>query len=206
MNTLVVKRPQRSRSSEGRGAETRKYRNTSSAAVAAEVDENKPLTDMQRAFVKLWASGETILSASIKAGYADGGTFAYRLARMPNILRLYRAEKLAYEQASQMTRARVIEGFLDGIEMAKMLGEPSSVIAGWREVGKMCGYYEPVTVRHEVSHEGKVITDRLNRLSDAELLKLIEESARATAGADVPLLERVHDDDEIEPGADGGGS
>lgn len=172
-------------------ADARRGINTANAAGAALVDVNKPLTDMQRAFVKLWASGETILSASVKAGYADGGTFCYRMARMPNVMALYNAEKLAFEQANDMNRKKVMDGLMDGIEMAKMLGEPASVIAGWREIGKMCGYYEPIKVRHEVSIEGKIVHERLNSMSDDELLELIERRAREAQGSQVPLLERV---------------
>lgn len=168
--------------------------NTSTYEGAALVSPDKPLTELQKAFVRLWASGETILSASIKAGYSDGGTYAYRLVHQPNILKLYNEEKRAFEAANDMSRKKVMDGFMDGIEMAKMLGEPASVIAGWREVGKMCGYYEPVKVRHEISIEGKILVDRMNRMSDEDLMKLIADNAQAIA-LDRPAL--------LEPAGDG---
>lgn len=139
------------------------------------VDENKPLTQMQKDFVREWAKGESILSASARAGYHDSGTYAYRMVRMPNILRLYNEEKAKYEEAAGMTRKKVMDGLMEGIEMAKLLGEPASVISGWREVGKMCGYYEPVRRKLDITVNGNVVMERMNRLSDAELLKMIEE-------------------------------
>jgi len=148
---------------------------TNNNASAALIDVNKPLTEMQKLFVKHWAAGESILSASHRAGYSDSGTSAYRMVRMPNILALYTAEKLAYEAASGMTRKKVMDGLLEGVEMAKLAGEPAAMIAGWREVGKMCGYYEPVVRKVEVTVTGNALQDRLNRLSDAELLKVITE-------------------------------
>lgn len=174
-------------------------RSTASKAEAALIDVDKPLTDKQRLFVKLWAQGESPLSASIKAGYTDGGTYAYRMIYMPNILALYQQEKDAFEAASQMTRKRVIDGLLEGVEMAKMLGEPSSVIAGWREVGKMCGYYEPVQVKHTVTHEGKVILDRLEKLSDEELFALIQKQAEQLQHT-AAIPGGSDDDDEDQPG------
>jgi phage terminase small subunit len=168
-------------------------RDTGTNAAAALVDENKPLTEMQKAFVKNWAAGDTILASSIRAGYADGGTYAYRMARMPNILRLYNEEKRAYEAASNMSRKRVMEGLIEGIEMAKSMSEPASVIAGWREVGKMCGYYAPVEVKHKVTHEGTVMIDRMNRMSDVDLLKFIQEQATQIQAGQAPQL--THDED-----------
>lgn len=146
---------------------------TSTAAGAELIDPNKPLTDKQKLFVKLWAQGESITSASHRAGYGDGASLAYRMVRMPNILKLYEEEKAAYEASVGMTRKRVMEGFLEGIEMAKLMAEPASMISGWREVAKMCGYYEPIKVKLDPSSPGSQILQRLERLSDEELLKLI---------------------------------
>lgn len=154
-------------------------KNTSSNAVAALVSVDKPVTDQQRLFVKFWAQGESPLSASHKAGYADGGTFAYRMINMPNILALYQEEKAAYERDSGMNRKRVIDGFLEAIEMSKTMAEPSTMVAGWREIAKMCGYYEPVQVKHTVTHEGKILLDRMESLSDDELFEVIQRQAKA---------------------------
>jgi len=158
---------------------------TSSYANAELIDIDKPLTDQQKAFVKHWAAGESPLSASARAGYADRGKFAYRLMRYPNVLKMYNEEKAKYEASCQMTRKRVMDGLLEGVEMAKLAGEPASMIAGWREIGKMCGYYEPVTRKLDITVNGNVLLDRMNRLSDAELLRLIHDGV----DTDLELLE-----------------
>lgn len=176
---------------------------TSSAANAALVSVDKPLTQMQRLFVKEWASGESILSASFRAGYSDGGTSGYRMARMPNILALYDAEKRAFEAVNNMSRKKVMDGLQDGINMATLLGEPASIIAGWREVGRMCGYYEPVRVKHEVTVNGKIMVQRMENMSDEELFNLIEKSA-AQIDASQPLIEGAGDDSGEQTQADGG--
>jgi phage terminase small subunit len=167
---------------------------TGSAAGIAQIDPDKPLTELQRRFVKIWAEGETILSAAIRAGYTDGGAYAYRLAKYPNIRRLYDEEKRLYEEASQMSRKKVMDMLLEGYEHAKLAGEPASMIAAAREVGKMCGYYEPVKHRVDINVSGTVIHDRLNRMSDAELLKLITTSSDSVA-----MLEGSSSDAEDNP-------
>lgn len=165
---------------------------TSTSAGAALVSPDKPLTDKQKAFVHHWARGETIPSASRKAGYGDGATLAYRMVHMPNILRLYNAEKAAYEASCQMTRKRVMDGLLESIEMAKALSEPASMISGWREVAKLCGYYEPVTKKLEINLTGRAVMNRLDKLSDAELLRLVQSTVLEEASREV--IEDTHDE------------
>lgn len=169
--------------------------NTSGYAGVAAANPDRPLTSRMKEFVKLWAQGETILSAAIRAGYNDGGTYAYRLAKDPAILKIYHREKEAYAAAVGMTRQKVMEGLLEAVEMAKIQADPTAMIAGWREVGKMCGYYEPVKKQIDVNITGNVVMQRLNKLSDAELLKLIEtETANALEGEFTEVL----GDDEDE--------
>lgn len=167
----------------------RVYTNTSTYAGAESVDPDKPLTEKQRLFVKHWAAGESIISASARAGYGDGATYAYRMIRMPNILRLYEEEKRAYEAASSMTRKRVMDGLLEAVEMAKLMAEPASMVAGWREIAKMCGYYEPVQKKIDINLIGNGRLAQLERLSDAELLRLI-----STPVEEVVAMEALSED------------
>lgn len=166
--------------------------NTSSKAGAALISPDKPLTGMQRLFVKGWAQGETILTAFQRAGFTDPcGSYAYRMARMPNILKAYNAEKAAYEAASQMTRKKVMDGLLEGIEMCKLTSDGPGVINGWKTVGQMCGYFEPIKRRLEVNVTGNLQVQHMSKMSDAELLRVIQQGA----AAELQLLEQVQPGD-----------
>ncbi len=156
-------------------------------------DPDRHLTQMQKDFVKYWAQGETILSAAYRAGYADGGAMAYRLAKDPAILKIYNREKALYEESCQMSRKKVMDMLIDGFETAKVMAEPSSMVAAAREIGKMCGYYEPVKRTIDVNVKGDVTVKRLERLPDAELLKLIKGEVE-----DVVFQEAQDDDDQPE--------
>lgn len=151
--------------------------NLSAAELAEVISPDKPLTDKQRAFVQLWAQGESITSASVRAGYNDGASIAYRMVKMPNVLKLYHEEKAKYEAAGDMTRKKVMDMLLESYDMAKLMAEPASMVSAAREIGKMCGYYAPVESRVKVDVSGNVMLDRLNNLSDAELLKLISDGS-----------------------------
>lgn len=146
------------------------------AQVALRKDDRR-LTEMQMMFVRHWAAGETVLSASSRAGYADGGTYAYRLAKDPAVIKIYEREKKLYEESCQMTRQKVMDGFLTAAAMAQTLGDPTALTGAWREVGKMCGYYqEKKTI--DVNING-VVVQKIERLSDDMLLRLVKGEAGA---------------------------
>lgn len=160
-------------------AQARKGRSLTNTPVAEIEAATQPLvlTDKARAFVRYWAQGESITSASAKAGYGDGASYAYRIAHHPTVKALYAEEKRLYEEASQMTRKQVIDGLLEGIEMAKLLAEPASVISGWKTIGQMCGYFEPIKKKLEISVNGQVVMQKMEQMSDADLLKLLNQTA-----------------------------
>ncbi len=152
-------------------------KSTSGIAEAMEVSPDKPLTDKQKAFIKFWAEGESLTTAAVKAGYNDGPSIAYRMARMPNVLALKAKYEAKYEEAAQMTRKKVMDMHLEAFEMAKLMAEPATMVSAAREVGKMCGYYAPVEHKIKVDITGNIILDRMNSMSDAELLKVISQGA-----------------------------
>lgn len=160
---------------------------TGLAALAAktfdptQVSVDKTLTDMQREFVKYWAQGESIMSAGAKAGYAVSET-CYRMVRQPNIMAAYQEEKRLYEASCQMSRKQVMEGFLEAIDLARMCEEPGTMVAGWKEVARMCGYYEPVRVQISTSPDAANIEKQMNSMTDNELLEFVAKRAIQAKG------------------------
>ena len=159
-------------------------------------DASQPLTEMQRMFVHHLVHNKLNQTAAARqAGFNQPGTSAHALMRNPKVLAAIAEERLEYAKASGMTKQKVIEGFSEAIDLARIKADPIAMIAGWREVGKMCGYYEPVKKQIDVNITGNVVMQRLNKLSDAELLKLIEtETANALEGEFTEVL----GDDEDE--------
>lgn len=174
-----------------------KGKETTTMAAAARVDVNKPLTEQQRMFVQLWAEGDSIPNAYQRAGYSiQDVSYAYRMTKMPNILKQYNLVKEEFRKAAQMTREEVMLGIKDAIDMAKLMSEPATMIAGFREIGKLCGYYEPKKVDINVNVNGSIAIERMNKMTDAELLKIIEEASQT--GVDQALIGQDHDDGDQE--------
>ena len=188
---MATKTPKKSRSNVSQApenlpprAETRKNGN---------FNPDAPLTERQRQFVvNLVDHGMTQTAAARAAGASHPGTAAYEWMRHPKIERAIAERRAEYAVASQVTKKRVIDGFLESIEMAKIKADPLTMIAGWREVGKMCGFYEPTKAKIEVSVQGQVLIQRMNSMSDEELLKLAEGDPNVLEG-EVTVIEDVEE-------------
>ena len=139
------------------------------------LNPDAPLTEMQRQFVTFFVDHQMTQTAAARAaGFAQPGTEANYLMQHPKITRAIAERRAEYAAASQVTKKRVVDGFLEAIEMAKMKADPLTMVAGWREVGKMCGHYEPTKAHIEVSVNGQVMLQHLNTMSDEELLRIAE--------------------------------
>lgn len=161
-----------------RVASARLAPNTSTMGAAALVPVDKPMTEMQKDFGRAIAMGDSVPNAMAKAGYTETPSYGYRMMKMPNVLAFIKAEQEKNEEASQMTRKRVIDMHLEAYDAAKLLSEPSSMVAAAREIGKMCGYYEPKKVDVNVSVNGQIAIQQMGTLSDAQLMQMVEAGAR----------------------------
>jgi hypothetical protein len=171
---------------------------TTTMARAAAVSVDKPLTEQQTLFVQYWAEGDSLPNAYQRAGYSINDiSYAYRMQKMPNILKQYNLVKAQWQEAAQLRREDVIHGLKESIEMAKLMSEPATMIAGWREIGKLCGYYEPKKVDVNVNVNGSIVLENMNKMSDADLLKIINEAA--AAGVEQASLLDHDDGDEDTP-------
>jgi len=189
-NTAQIKRKERTKASD---IAKLRSKETTTMAAAARVSPDKPLTEQQRLFVQFWAEGDSLPNAYQRAGYStEQVSYAYRMTKMPNILKQYNLVKEEFRKAAQMTREEVMLGLKDAIDMAKLMSEPATMIAGYREIGKLCGYYEPKKVDINVNVNGSVAIERMNKMTDAELLKIIEEVS--LTGVDQALIGVDHDD------------
>lgn len=134
-----------------------------------------PLTEQQRRFVTFLVHDKLPQTAAARmAGYGDSPGAAYTLMKNPKIQRAIAEERREYAIASGMTKQKVIDGFAEAIDLGRIKADPIAMIAGWREIGKMCGFYEPTKTKVEVSVQGQVLIQRLNSMTDEELIKLAE--------------------------------
>lgn len=138
--------------------------------------KGKSLTEKQRKYVEHRVAGLQPYAAARATGLKHNSAkqIAKRLEQNPEVRAAILKEQDAYEESSKMTKQRVIDGFLEGIQMARMMAEPSSMIAGWREIGRLCGYYmdEKKTDARTLPPAAEALLSRFATMSERELLLL----------------------------------
>lgn len=182
----AVQRSRREAEKSQRIASVREAPFTATMAAAAAVSPDKPLTERQKLFAKYYAEGDSIPNAMQRAGYNEQPSYGYRMVKMPNVKREIARHQAEYARVSELSRRDVMEMLKESYEMAKLMSEPSTMVSAAREIGKMCGYYEPKKVQVDISMSGSV---KFEQLSDAELFAMIEKAAREVEEAEMHLLE-----------------
>lgn len=134
------------------------------------------LTPKQHKYVKARLSGVDSIPAARLAGYSNARMNAKVVAAAPVVQSALDAGFRQNEKRAEMTKQKVINGMLEAVEQAKMLADPNAQVNGWREIAKMCGYYEPQRLQVEVSVSAKRMLSQYEALSDEELLKLADQT------------------------------
>lgn len=96
-------------------------------------------------------------------------------------------ERAKYEAASDITRRKVIDGFMEAIDMARVQADPTAMIGGWREIAKVCGHYEPTKQELIITFRGERTLRQMEQMSDEDLLKLAHQEIQGEF-TEVPAL------------------
>jgi phage terminase small subunit len=136
------------------------------------------LSPMQRKYVEAVSQdGLSKRQAAKAAGYSSPRTAIQSLDKLPIVQDSIARERQACEEELNMTRKKVVDGLMEAIDIGRIKADPLSMVAGWREVAKICGYYEPIKHKIEVSVNGQVLLNQITTMSDEDLLKLADEAA-----------------------------
>ena len=166
---------------------------TRAANIQREIGGEFVFTARKKLLAKFIAEGKEIRTAAKLAGYSTNGGEIWRMSKRPEFVAFVKKLQSKNERMADMSRKRVLDGFLEAIEQAKMLAEPMTQIAGWRELAKMCGYYAPEVKTLNVNVTSQRLLTQLETLSDKDLLEMIEQDAEVIEGEARELLEHVPD-------------
>ena len=135
------------------------------------------LTEKQAIFVEAILDGTPNMKAMAEAGYSptQSATTVLRSADVAFALQQARSE---LSSAVQIKRADMVAGLIESIDMARMMAEPMTMIAGWREIGKALGLYEPEKKSIDLTVNQARLRSQYEALSDEELLGIIEGESR----------------------------
>jgi len=140
---------------------------------------NEFLFDKRSRFVEEYLRDQNGTQAAIRAGYAPGSAYsaASRLLRNDQVRVAVAERQGAIARDLELDRQKVIAQLMEAIEVARLQSDPQAMIAGWREIAKMLGYYEPERRKIDVSVSAKRMVDQFEAMSDAELLQIVQRPA-----------------------------
>jgi hypothetical protein len=128
------------------------------------------LDKRQRAYVEARSKGVSQRGASAIAGFSEGNGGKVEAAYdVQTELARIRAD--AAKNAG-VTRDDVINGFKRAAEMAGVLDDVAGMVAAWREMGKLLGFYAPEVKKIEKGINKGDLMKAMDALSDEELLRL----------------------------------
>lgn len=132
------------------------------------------LSGKQHRFVAEYLVDCNGTAAAVRAGYGRAGArvAGHRLLRNANVVAELRTRQDADAALLQIAREDALQGIREAIDVAREQCNPMAQIAGWREIGKMLGFYAPELRRVELGAESREHLRQLEGMSDAELLEI----------------------------------
>lgn len=140
----------------------------------------RELTPQQRAAVEALAMGLNHTQAAAKANVAPNTISNW----LKNVSFQHHLEELRRETSEliTVTKPKIVEMFMEAIQEAKLMSDPSTQIKGLREVGLMLGFYAPEERKITYSSDEKAVRQKLSEMSEKELLELAGKSANVIEG------------------------
>lgn len=144
----------------------------SAALLPVRTDPALELTKKQDGYVEMRAMGASEKFSAITVFGPKSGNTTDRLEKLPKIKQALINKQAANAYMLGLSRDTVLQGMLDAIDQAKMLADPMTQVAAWREVAKVCGFYAPEVKKIELSGPAQKVIDRMQQLSDEELAQI----------------------------------
>lgn len=140
------------------------------------MQDYRNLSTRQARFIDEYLVDGNGAAAAVRAGYAprSAKVAACRMLTKDNpVRRLIRARQQADSLELGVTRQKVLDGLLAAVEQARAQTNPMGMIAGYREIARLLGLYEPERIEVQTVPEAQPF----ERIADAELLALIAGGA-----------------------------
>ena len=134
------------------------------------------LSARESAFVASFLASGNATASAIAANFSPKGASVAgnRMLRNARVKKALQARQAADATRLSISRETVLVGLLEAAEMAKLQSDPAGMVAAWKQVGHLMGYYSPARIKVDVNVAGSLEMKRLSQLSDAELIKMIE--------------------------------
>lgn len=135
------------------------------------------LTPKQARFAEEYVLDHNGAAAAVRAGYSarSAKQIANELLTKPDLQSAVQAQEALAAAEMSVTRQRVMRELLEAVALAREQSNPAGMIAGWREIARICGLYAPERVTVGVEAVGP--ENNFARMSDAELLAMVASAS-----------------------------
>jgi hypothetical protein len=136
------------------------------------------MSPRQARFIAEYAVDGNAAAAARRAGYSPRSSRVNgpRLLSNAAVREALHVSQQAEAERLQLDRQQVLNGLMEAVEIARAKADAHALIRAWSEIGKMCGFYAPERKTVEVSVASRRVIDKLESMSDEELLVLAEGS------------------------------
>jgi phage terminase small subunit len=133
---------------------------------------NGKLTDQERKYAKNRARGVGRSQSAVLAGYSGDPHNAAKVEERPDVAEEIARLKAETAQNTKISKEAVAEGLKDAADMAKLMADPQGMVAAWRELGKLLGFYAPEVKKIEKGINKGELRKALEDLKDEDLMQL----------------------------------
>jgi hypothetical protein len=138
-------------------------------------DPDRELNENEMLFVCFHAERNmSPVLAAKHAGFSSPSHAAKKLLASAPVQRAISFVQQQFRESSNITKRRVIEGYIEAIDMARAMSDPKVMISGWAEVAKLCGLNEPAKKEVKFTTDQESLVRQLQQLPDEELLRMAE--------------------------------
>lgn len=138
-----------------------------------EVIERPPLTDKQIEFFHVYLSSPFLpLREICNQANVQQRTVKKWIANSEPFRKALVTEQNRSRAVSNMSRKRVMRGMLEAVDMARDMRQPNTMLTGWKEIGRMCGFYEPERREIILSKSAEEMQKEIKTLTREQLLDI----------------------------------
>jgi phage terminase small subunit len=139
------------------------------------------LTTKQTRWVNFYLASGNATASAVDAGFSVNGASVAgnRMLRNASVQNALQARQSADATRLSIRRDDVLEGLQEAVQQAREQRIPMGMIAGYRELAKMLGFYSVETKRVELSAVQAAVKGNFAAMSDEQLLALIAQGAVA---------------------------
>ena len=133
------------------------------------------LSPKQARFAEAYAQHHNASLACREAGYSPGcaSVTGVRLLANHSVLSRIQTLEASAAEAIGVSRQRFLFEIQDAVNAAREKNDPMAMVAAWREIGKVCGFYTAQRIEVNVRADQSAVMGRMHQMTDAELLGIV---------------------------------